>query len=107
VAAVVVDAARVIHRSFAERQVGDPRARRRHLEEMADALPRIAIVAADGFLEALGGDRHFHGGHEQRFANLHHSLRMVRGEPDRRGGHQTPGGLTGQAPHPVAEVGRR
>ena len=85
VSAVVVDAARMIDRALSQRQLADEIALHVDLEEVADALPGIAVVAVDGLREALGRRLDLDRGDEKVVADLHHALRVVGQEVDRHG----------------------
>jgi hypothetical protein len=93
----------VVDRPLTQRDLRNEVALRVDLEQMADALARIAVVAVDGLREPLGRNLDLDRGHEEHVADLHHSLRMERLEIDRHRLDRFPGRSAGQFHDPLDE----
>ena len=90
-------AARVVHRSLAQPEIGEETAVRVDREQVADPFARIAIVAAGRLRQAPRRDLHFHGRQVERVSDFDHPLRVVGRESHRHRRHQRPRGVPGEA----------
>ena len=99
VLAVIVDAAGMIDRAFAELQFADEIALQVDLEQVRRALARVAVIAVDRLRKALGRRLDLDRRHENIVADLHHALRMVGEEIDRHRLDLFPCRATGELGH--------
>src|SRR4051812_20479331 len=100
--AVVVDAARMIDRPFAQGDVLKQVSCRINLEQVSLALARIAIIAISGLVVFPGRLRDLDRRDVEVIANLHHALGMKRREIERNLAGRLPRGVAVERFEPLA-----
>ena len=88
--AVIVHAARVVHRAFTQRQIGDEVAFRVELDEMPDPFAGVSVVTILQLRVARRLLPDIDRRDEIGIADLHHALRVIGVEGDRDGGDLVP-----------------